>query len=81
MVTREALKKEIDNVQDQYLLVLYKIVKALETRDQWKDFEKEIEKQHKEDKGNLVEFFEKSPLYNSGINLERDRDFGREVSI
>ncbi|MFC2155521.1 hypothetical protein ACFLRB_03395 [Acidobacteriota bacterium] len=72
MVTREVLKKEIDNVQDQYLVVLYKIVKALETKDQWKDFEKEIKKQKKEvGKNNLVEFFEKSPLYNSGINLER----------
>jgi hypothetical protein len=81
MVTREALKKEIDNVQDQYLVVLYKIVKALETKDQWEDFVKKVEKQKKEDKNNLVEFFENSPLYNSGIDLERDKDLGREVKL
>jgi hypothetical protein len=81
MVTKEVLKKEIDNVQDQYLVVLYKIVKALEMKDQWKGFEKISEKQKNEDKNNLVEFFENSPLYNSGINLERDRDLGREVNL
>ena len=81
MVTRETLKKEIDNVQDQYLVVLYKIVKALETKDQWEDFVKKVEKQKKEDKNNLVEFFENSPLYNSGIDLERDKDLGREVKF
>jgi hypothetical protein len=81
MVTRETLKKEIDNVQDQYLGVLFKIVKALETKDQWEDFVKKVEKQKKEDKNNLVEFFENSPLYNSGIDLERDKDLGREVKL
>ncbi len=81
MVTRETLKKEIDNVQDQYLVVLYKIVKALETKGQWENFVKKVKKQKKEDKNNLVEFFENSPLYNSGINLERDKDLGREVKL
>jgi len=57
---------------------LYKIVKALEMGDQWKDLDKISEKQKNEEKNNLVEFFENSPLYNSGINLERDRDPGRE---
>jgi len=81
MVTRETLKKEIDDVQDQYLVVLYKIVKALKTKDQWENFVKKVKKQKKEDKNNLVEFFENSPLYNSGINLERDKDLGREVKL
>ena len=81
MVTKEVLKKEIDNVQDQYLVVLYKIVKALEMKDQWKGFDKISEKPKNDDKNTLVEFFENSPLYNSGINLERDRDLGREVNL
>ena len=38
MVTRETLKKEIDNVQDQYLGVLFKIIKTFETRDKSDDF-------------------------------------------
>ena len=81
MVTKETLKKEIDNVQDQYLMVLYKIVKALETKDHWEDFVKKVEKRKKDDRNNLIEFFENSPLYNSGINLERDKDLGREVKL
>lgn len=33
-------------------------------------------------KGNLVDFFRQSPLYQSGIDLGRDRDdFGREVEL
>ena len=30
MMTRELLKKEIDNVRDEYLLVLFRIIKAFE---------------------------------------------------
>lgn len=29
----------------------------------------------------LVEFFQNSPLFASGIDLERDKDFGREVIL
>ena len=29
----------------------------------------------------LVEFFRKSPLVGSGINLEREDDFGRDVDV
>ena len=72
MVTRETLKKEIDNVQDQYLGVLFKIIKTFEIPDESDDFV-EIEN---EPQNSLVEFFENSPLYNSGIDLERDKDFG-----
>jgi hypothetical protein len=68
MVTRETLKKEIDNVQDQYLAVLFKIIKTFEIPDESDDFV-EIEN---EPQNFLVEFFENSPLYDSGINLERD---------
>ena len=31
MITRELVKKEIDNVHNQYLDILYKIIKVLET--------------------------------------------------
>ena len=77
MVTRETLKKEIDHVQDKYLGVLFKILKTFEIPDE-PDGSLEIESKPRE---NLVEFFENSPLYNSGIELERDRDFGREVYV
>jgi prevent-host-death family protein len=29
----------------------------------------------------LVEFFRKSPLVGSGIDLERERDFGRDIEL
>jgi hypothetical protein len=77
MVTRETLKKEIENVQDQYLVVLFKIIKTFKISDESDDFV-EIEN---EPQNSLVEFFENSPLYDSGINLERDKDFGREVKL
>ena len=32
MLTRELLRKEIDNIPDRYLEVLYKIVKALQAQ-------------------------------------------------
>ena len=77
MVTKETLKKEIDNVQDQYLGVLFKIIKTFEIPDESNDFV-EIEN---DPQNSLVEFFENSPLYNSGIDLERDKDLGREVKL
>ena len=33
MITKELLKKKIDNVQDQYLVPLYKIIKTFEEPD------------------------------------------------
>ncbi|MDM8515893.1 hypothetical protein QUF76_06805 [Desulfobacterales bacterium HSG16] len=30
MITRETIKSEIDKIQDQYLVTLYRIIKALE---------------------------------------------------
>jgi hypothetical protein len=47
VVTKELLKSEIEKVQDQYLMVLYRIIKALEEpspkmteaeRSAWKSF-------------------------------------------
>lgn len=35
----------------------------------------------KKKKCSLVEFFRDSPLYASGIELERKRDYGREVKF
>jgi len=77
MVTREALKNEIDNVQAQYLGVLFKIIKTFEIPDESQDIV-EIEN---EPRNSLLEFFENSPLYDSGIELERNRDLGREVRL
>ena len=37
--------------------------------------------ENKRKKNTLVEFFQKSPLYDSGIELERDKDYGREVNL
>jgi hypothetical protein len=79
MVTRETLKKELDNVHDKYLGVLLKIIKTFEFPDEEDEFI--IWKGEDEDKSTLVEFFENSPLYDSGIDLERDKDFGREVKL
>ncbi len=31
--------------------------------------------------GTLVEFFKDSPLYGSGIDLDRDKDYGREIIL
>ena len=41
MITREILKSEIDNVQDEYLIALYKIIKTFEHTNEWDDFEPE----------------------------------------
>jgi hypothetical protein len=37
MITKELLKKEIDNVQDAYLFPLYKIIKTFEELDEFTD--------------------------------------------
>jgi len=37
--------------------------------------------EYEKDQGTLVEFFQNSPLYDSGIDLDRDKDFGREVIL
>jgi hypothetical protein len=31
MISKELLKAEIDNIKDEYLVILYRIIKALET--------------------------------------------------
>jgi len=41
-----------------------------------KDYEKLVRP-----KTNLTEFFRKSPLYGVRLNLDRDRDTGREISL
>ena len=43
----------------------------------------QFEKLQKQKTGysNLAEFFAKSPLVGSGIKLEREKDFGREISL
>lgn len=39
MITREILKSEIDNVQDEYLIALYKIIKTFEHSNELDGFE------------------------------------------
>ena len=39
------------------------------------------EEKDKTSSGTLVDFFRNSPLYDSGIELERDKDTGREVIL
>lgn len=41
MITRERLKQEIDHVQDQYLIALYKIIKTFEHSYELSDLESE----------------------------------------
>ncbi len=43
----------------------------------------QFEKLQKQNTGcrNLAEFFAKSPLAGSGIKLEREQDFGRNISL
>jgi hypothetical protein len=43
------------------------------------DKDVQAQKIQRENKNTLIDFFENSPLYNSGIDLERNKDFGREV--
>jgi hypothetical protein len=38
LITRDLLKEEIDKVQDSYLNVLYRIIKALENHPNSEDF-------------------------------------------
>ncbi|HLP46542.1 MAG TPA: hypothetical protein VK469_11365 [Candidatus Kapabacteria bacterium] len=46
MITKELLKKEIDNVQDEYLIPLYKIIKTFENPDEFNDIELEEEEEN-----------------------------------
>ena len=39
MISRQIIKKEIDNVQEEYLDVLYRIVKVFEDSNRLKDLE------------------------------------------
>ena len=48
MVTKELLKKEIDNVQDAYLVPLYKIIKTFEEPDEFTALEAGIENKKEE---------------------------------
>jgi hypothetical protein len=66
------LEEKPDNLVDKKNIFVY--VTILDKK------EKEIEEQ-KENKNTLIDFFQNSPLYNSGIDLERDKDFGREVKL
>jgi hypothetical protein len=44
-------------------------------------FLEEIEDESEEMENTLVDFFQDSPLYDSGIELERDKDLGREIEL
>jgi hypothetical protein len=50
VVTKELLKKEIENVQEEYLIPLYKIIKTFEHPDDFVDYKLEREKKdHKKE--------------------------------
>lgn len=51
MISKELLKREIDNVQDEYLIPLYKIIKTFEYPDDLDniEFEEEEEDQGKKE--------------------------------
>ena len=44
-------------------------------------FLEEIEDESEKMGNTLVDFFQDSPLYDSGIELERDKDIGREIEL
>ncbi|MGE5344018.1 MAG: hypothetical protein ACM3SY_21305 [Candidatus Omnitrophota bacterium] len=59
MITRERLKREIDNVRDEYIIPLYKIIKAFEEPED--SIEDEMssgkEEQKKEEWKNFIDKF------------------------
>jgi len=59
MITRERLKEEIDNVQDEYIIPLYKIIKTFEYSDDLNEFDLgRIDKaQRKEDWYRFIDSF------------------------
>lgn len=58
MITKELLKKEIDNVQDEYLIPLYKIIKTFENPDEFTDIELEEEEENNK-KEDWLEFIDR----------------------
>jgi hypothetical protein len=50
VITRELLKKEIDNVQDEYIAPLYKIIKSFEQSDELSGYEHGIDKKDRKRK-------------------------------
>jgi hypothetical protein len=58
VVTKALLKKEIDNVQEEYLLPLYKIIKTFEHSDDFDEFKLEREKKERK-KEDWIKFINK----------------------
>ncbi|MCX6582191.1 MAG: hypothetical protein NT166_18630 [Candidatus Aminicenantes bacterium] len=74
MITKELLKREIDNVQDEYLTPLYKIIKTFEYPDDLDNIEFEDEEDdHK--KKDWLKFIDKFAGCLSDTPIER-RDQG-----
>ncbi|MDQ1352090.1 MAG: hypothetical protein QG657_2396 [Acidobacteriota bacterium] len=70
MITKELLKREIDNVQDEYLTPLYKIIKTFEYPDEFEDIEfEEGEDEHK--KKDWLKFIDKFAGCLSDTPIER----------
>jgi hypothetical protein len=85
MITKELLKKEIDNVQDEYLIPLYKIIKTFEESDEFTDYKTgEIKNENKKmEWKRFIEKFagcladtpiERGDQGNFEIRKERERD-------
>jgi hypothetical protein len=70
MITKELLKREIDNVQDEYLTPLYKIIKTFEYPDDPDNIEfEEGEDEHK--KKDWLKFIDKFAGCLSDTPIER----------
>jgi len=70
MITKELLKREIDNVQDEYLTPLYKIIKTFEYPDDLDNIEfEEEEDDHK--KKDWLKFIDKFAGCLSDTSIER----------
>jgi hypothetical protein len=69
-VTKDSLKAEIDNMDDQYLDVLYQLIKKLPVQ----------QKQKVSDKSDFKAFLLNIPK-TDGLEIERQRDYPKDVQL
>ena len=70
VITKNSLKAEIDNVDDQYLDVLYQLIKKLPMQPKQKTT-------HKPDFKNFLLSIPKT----DGLEIERQRDYPKDVVL
>ena len=80
MVSKELLKKEIDYVQDEYLIVLYKIIKTFEHSDPWSESVENKEERKKEDWRQFIDRFAGS-LADTPIERGEQGNFERREEL